>query len=70
VGEGFAKDAGLEGLDLDVGFVSLDLRDDLAALDGSPSFLSHFTSVPSVMSAPIWGMTTSEIIARPSPSRA
>ena len=63
------KTSALERFDLDVRLVGLDLGDDLAALDGSPSCLSQRTIVPSAMSAPICGMTTSEIIATPCSSR-
>ncbi|MDZ7726824.1 MAG: hypothetical protein U5Q44_00770 [Dehalococcoidia bacterium] len=31
----------------------------------SPTDFSHFTTVPSVMSAPIWGMVTSNAIVSP-----
>ena len=47
-----------ERLDLDVGLVGLDLGDDVAALDGSPSFFSHWMTLPVSMASESLGMTT------------
>ena len=45
--------------DLGVDLVRRDLEDRLVALDRSPTFFSHFDSVPSAIDSPIWGITTS-----------
>ena len=56
--------ARFERFKLDSGFVGFDLGEDVAALHMLADLLQPRTSVPSVMSAPIWGMVISKVTVR------